>query len=71
METWPEPVERVAAVLRARGVDARVEEFPQGDAVAQPATTDATGELERLAALHESGAISDAEFEAAKKSALT
>ena len=30
MEAWPEPVERVAAVLRARGVDARVEEFPQG-----------------------------------------
>jgi prolyl-tRNA editing enzyme YbaK/EbsC (Cys-tRNA(Pro) deacylase) len=30
MEAWPEPVERVAAVLRARGLDARLEEFPQG-----------------------------------------
>ena len=29
---WPEPVERVAAVLRAAGIDARVEEFPRGDA---------------------------------------
>jgi hypothetical protein len=27
-----------------------------------------TGELERLAALHEAGTLSDAEFEAAKKS---
>lgn len=30
MERWPEPVERVAAVLRNAGVDARVEEFPEG-----------------------------------------
>jgi Cys-tRNA(Pro) deacylase len=30
MEAWPEPVERVAAVLRQAGVDARVEEFPEG-----------------------------------------
>jgi prolyl-tRNA editing enzyme YbaK/EbsC (Cys-tRNA(Pro) deacylase) len=27
---WPEPVERVAAALRQAGIDARVEEFPQG-----------------------------------------
>ena len=27
VDTWPEPVERVAAVLRAAAVDARVEEF--------------------------------------------
>jgi Cys-tRNA(Pro) deacylase len=27
---WPESVERVAAVLRARGVDARLEEFADG-----------------------------------------
>jgi len=27
---WPEPVERVAAVLRAAAVDARIEEFPEG-----------------------------------------
>ena len=30
MNAWPEPVERVAAVLRERAVDARVEEFPEG-----------------------------------------
>ncbi len=30
MKQWPEPVERVAAVLRNAGVDARVEEFPEG-----------------------------------------
>jgi Cys-tRNA(Pro)/Cys-tRNA(Cys) deacylase len=30
MERWPEPVERVAQVLRRSGVDARVEEFPEG-----------------------------------------
>jgi Cys-tRNA(Pro) deacylase len=30
VEAWPEPVERVASALRARGVDARLEEFPEG-----------------------------------------
>ena len=30
MKRWPEPVERVSAVLRAAAVDARIEEF--GDA---------------------------------------
>lgn len=49
-------------------------EFPAGAAVV-PATAggvpSATGELERLAALHEAGTLSDAEYEAAKKSALT
>lgn len=29
VKQWPEPVERVAAVLRAAGVDARVEEFAE------------------------------------------
>ena len=51
-----------------------LQEFPAAPA-AVPATAGAppstTGELERLAALHEAGAISDDEFEAAKKSALT
>jgi prolyl-tRNA editing enzyme YbaK/EbsC (Cys-tRNA(Pro) deacylase) len=42
METWPEPVERVAAVLRAQGVDARIEEFPQGTTTAA-AAADAVG----------------------------
>ncbi|HEX6788012.1 MAG TPA: YbaK/EbsC family protein [Gaiellaceae bacterium] len=27
MESWPEPVERVAAYLRERGIDSRLEEF--------------------------------------------
>lgn len=30
MERWPEPVARVADVLRRGGVDARIEEFPEG-----------------------------------------
>jgi prolyl-tRNA editing enzyme YbaK/EbsC (Cys-tRNA(Pro) deacylase) len=30
MERWPEPVARVAAVLQQAGIDARVEEFPEG-----------------------------------------
>jgi Cys-tRNA(Pro) deacylase len=34
---WPEPVERVAAVLRASGVDARIEEFPEGTPTAEAA----------------------------------
>jgi prolyl-tRNA editing enzyme YbaK/EbsC (Cys-tRNA(Pro) deacylase) len=37
MERWPEPVERVAAVLRQSGVDARVEEFAQGTPTAEAA----------------------------------
>jgi len=34
---WPEPVERVAAVLRASGVDARLEEFQEGTPTAAAA----------------------------------
>ena len=30
MERWPEPVARVAEVLGRSGIDARVEEFPEG-----------------------------------------
>ena len=30
MQGWPEPVERVAEVLRARGIEARLEEFESG-----------------------------------------
>ena len=37
MDTWPEPVERVAAVLRAAAVDARLEEFPDGTPTAAAA----------------------------------
>ena len=30
MDRWPEPVARVAEVLQRAGIDARVEEFPEG-----------------------------------------
>lgn len=40
--TWPEPVERVAAVIRQAGVDARIEEFPHGTKSARDAA-DAVG----------------------------
>jgi Cys-tRNA(Pro) deacylase len=30
LNAWPDPVERVAAVLRDRAIDARLEEFPEG-----------------------------------------
>jgi len=34
---WPEPVERVAALLRMQGTDARLEEFPEGTSTAAAA----------------------------------
>ena len=34
---WPEPVERVADVLRRAGIEARIEEFPQGTPTAEAA----------------------------------
>src|SRR5579884_3400859 len=34
---WPEPVERVAAVLRAAAIEARIEEFPSGTPTAREA----------------------------------
>jgi prolyl-tRNA editing enzyme YbaK/EbsC (Cys-tRNA(Pro) deacylase) len=37
VETWPEPVERVARILRERGVDARLEEFADGTHTARDA----------------------------------
>ena len=37
MERWPEPVARVAEVLKRTGVDARVEEFPEGTPTAADA----------------------------------
>ena len=44
--TWPEPVERVAAVLRAYGIDARLEELgkptPTAAAAAEAVGCDAT-----------------------------
>jgi Cys-tRNA(Pro) deacylase len=37
VDDWPEPVERVAAVLRERGIDARLEEFHDGTPTAAAA----------------------------------
>jgi Cys-tRNA(Pro) deacylase len=37
MQPWPESVERVAAVLRERAVDARLEEFEDGTPTAEAA----------------------------------
>ncbi len=37
MKAWPEPVERVAAVLRGHAVDARLEEFEEGTPTAAAA----------------------------------
>ena len=37
VKPWPEPVERVAAVLRAQAVDARLEEFREGSPTAEAA----------------------------------
>jgi len=37
MERWPEPVARVAEVLKRSGVDSRVEEFPEGTPTASAA----------------------------------
>jgi Cys-tRNA(Pro) deacylase len=37
VEGWPDPVERVAAVLREQGIDARLEEFHEGTSTAAAA----------------------------------
>jgi prolyl-tRNA editing enzyme YbaK/EbsC (Cys-tRNA(Pro) deacylase) len=42
MSGWPEPVERVASVLRVAGVEARIEELPHSTASAR-AAADALG----------------------------
>jgi prolyl-tRNA editing enzyme YbaK/EbsC (Cys-tRNA(Pro) deacylase) len=48
MAPWPEPVERVSAVLRVAGVDARVEEFPEGTPTAKDAAVAAGCELSQI-----------------------
>ena len=48
MKAWPESVERVAAVLRERGVSARLEEFEQGTHSAREAAEAAGCELEQI-----------------------
>ncbi|HEV7132385.1 MAG TPA: YbaK/EbsC family protein [Gaiellaceae bacterium] len=48
MDTWPEPVERVAAFLRERGADARLEEFSEGTPTAAAAARAAGCEQEQI-----------------------
>ena len=49
MSAWPEPVERVAAYLRAAGAEARVEEFGDGARTAQDAARSIGCELAQIA----------------------
>jgi Short C-terminal domain len=46
------------------------EEPPPAPPAPAPATVDTTSEIEKLASLHDSGALSDDEFTAAKKKIL-
>src|SRR6476469_4265708 len=46
--TWPEPVERVSAVLRAAAIDARIEEFGEGTPTAKDAARAVGCELEQI-----------------------
>jgi prolyl-tRNA editing enzyme YbaK/EbsC (Cys-tRNA(Pro) deacylase) len=46
--TWPEPVERVSAALRAAGAEARIEEFPDGAHTAEDAAAAVGCGLERI-----------------------
>jgi prolyl-tRNA editing enzyme YbaK/EbsC (Cys-tRNA(Pro) deacylase) len=48
MNQWPEPVERVSAVLRAAAVDARVEEFKEGTPTASEAARAVGCELAQI-----------------------
>jgi Cys-tRNA(Pro) deacylase len=48
MTTWPEPVERVAGFLREAGIEARIEEFPEGTPTAQDAAKAVGCELRQI-----------------------
>jgi len=48
VEEWPEPVERVAVVLREAGVDARLEEFSDGTATAAAAAAALGCEVDQI-----------------------
>ena len=48
MPPWPEPVERVSAVLKTAGVDARIEEFAEGTPTAKDAAAAAGCELAQI-----------------------
>jgi len=45
---WPEPVERVSAVLRAAAVDARIEQFDEGTPTARDAAKAVACELSQI-----------------------
>src|SRR6478672_9750108 len=45
---WPEPVQRVSAVLREAAVDARIEEFADGTPSARAAARAVGGELAQI-----------------------
>jgi len=47
-DSWPEPVERVSAVLRAGAVDARIEEFEEGTPTARDAARAVGCALEQI-----------------------
>ena len=47
-KAWPEPVERVAAVLREAAVDCRIEEFPDGTKSARDAAAAIGCELAQI-----------------------
>ena len=48
MDSWPEPVERVSAVLRAAAVDARIESFGEGTPTARDAARAVGCELDQI-----------------------
>ena len=48
MDAWPEPVERVARVLREGAVEARLEEFPEGTPTAVDAARAVGCELPQI-----------------------
>jgi prolyl-tRNA editing enzyme YbaK/EbsC (Cys-tRNA(Pro) deacylase) len=48
MASWPEPVERVSAVLRAAAIDSRLEEFDAGTPTARGAARAIGCELEQI-----------------------
>jgi prolyl-tRNA editing enzyme YbaK/EbsC (Cys-tRNA(Pro) deacylase) len=45
---WPEPVERVSSFLRESGVEARIQEFPEGTPTAQEAAAAAGCSLDQI-----------------------
>ena len=48
MPEWPEPVDRVAAVLRVGGIDSTIQEFPQGTPTAEQAARAVGCRLEQI-----------------------